>query len=177
MSHELFVLRHAKSDWGVAQQADSERALSARGKKNATALGRYMHNKGCNIEQVYCSTAVRARQTLQYVNQDMGIAEQAISYIPQLYLASLATLLSLLTSRHSQGHSDSDALLLVGHNPGLDELVLYLSKTTPPLTDDGKLMTTCALAHFSMPADWTGNLLQKAELVSLIRPADLDSIH
>ena len=169
MTRELFILRHAKSDWGVDFFADSERHLSSRGQQDAPRMGRFMRENNLLPEQVNCSTATRARETLEGVNTELGLDSNHIQYVSGLYLASLSTLLSNLSNLDSSITS----LMLVGHNPGLDELVSYLSKTMPPLTDNGKLMTTCCLAHFKMPGDWTENLQHQAELISITRPADI----
>ena len=85
-----------------------------------------------------------------------------------LYLASLGALLQVLR----EIPEEQNAVMIVGHNPGLDELVTYLSSVPVPYTESGKLMTTACLAHIKLPDEWN-ELQGKGELVQIVRPADL----
>ena len=169
MSRELFILRHAKSDWDSGASKDSERPLNKRGSKEAPKIGAWMHEQGLMPAQVYCSTAVRARETLQAVAKELRLPSTHIHFMDALYLADLRTLLKTLAEIPPQ-HTSA---MLVGHNPGLDELVSYLSHKAVPFTASGKLMTTACLAHFRLPDDWH-ELARMGELLRIIRPADLD---
>ena len=169
MSRELFILRHAKSDVDSGAKADSERPLNKRGRKDAPRIGEWMREHYLYPGFVLCSTAVRARETLAAVAEELELQAERIQFIDTLYLANLSTLLKILRDVPAE----HDSVMLVGHNPGLDELVSYLSKTTIPLTESGKLMTTACLAEFKLPNDWT-ELEGKGELVNLVRPTDLD---
>ena len=64
-------------------------------------------------------------------------------------------------------------MLICGHNFGLDELVEHLSATPPPLSQNGKLMTTAAIAHLRFDGDWAGLSASSGELVQLVRPREL----
>jgi phosphohistidine phosphatase len=64
------------------------------------------------------------------------------------------------------------SLMLIGHNPGLDELTTYLADEDVPYTDNGKLMTTGCLAHFSIPED-EPKLQANCKLLSITRPSEL----
>jgi phosphohistidine phosphatase len=169
MSRELFILRHAKSDWHSGASQDSQRPLNKRGRKDAPRIANWMREHYLYPGWVFCSTAERARETLGAVVQGLELQAERIQYLDDLYLADLGTLLKILRDIPYE----HDSVMLVGHNPGLDELVRYLSKTTVPLTDSGKLMTTACLAHFKLPDDW-GDLKDKGELVQIVRPADLE---
>ena len=123
MSRELFILRHAKSDWDSGASKDSERPLNKRGSKEAPKIGAWMHEQGLMPAQVYCSTAVRARETLQAVAKELRLPSTHIHFMDALYLADLRTLLKTLAEIPPQ-HTSA---MLVGHNPGLDELVMTLA--------------------------------------------------
>jgi phosphohistidine phosphatase len=168
MHSELFVLRHSKSDWGDSGISDHDRPLNARGRQDAKRLARWLKTHSIRPDKVICSTALRARQTLQPIIEHLDLEANNIQYEQQLYLASLKNLLQVIQA----GKPNQGALMIVGHNPGLDELVAYLSLDAPPLSKSGKLMTTTSLAHFKMPADW-GKLKQHAQLQSITRPGDI----
>ena len=164
MSRELFILRHAKSDWDSSAKTDSERPLNKRGRKDAPRIGAWMREHYLYPGWVLCSTAVRARETLNAL-----FLGQGIQFSQDLYLADLRTLLKVL----HEIPPEQNSVMLVGHNPGLDDLVNFLSNMPIPLTDTGKLMTTACLAEFKLPDNWD-DLKGKGELVHIVRPADLN---
>ena len=166
--NELYILRHCKSDWVGNASQDSERVLSERGLADAKKLGSWMQGRGYIPGYILCSTAVRAQQTIQRVCDQLGIAENNIHYLPELYLASYTRLLSTI----AENRDKPGPLLLVGHNPGMDELVNYLASKEAPLTEQGKLMTTGCLAHFKLPESQQ-DIQHKAELLSITRPSDI----
>lgn len=169
MSRELFILRHAKSDWNSDVSRDQDRPLNKRGRKDAPRIGAWMREHYLYPGWVYCSTAVRARETLTAVVQELQLPTERITYTDELYLADLPVLLHVLYEIPPEHNS----VMLVGHNPGLDDLVRHLSKVEVPLTDSGKLMTTACLARFKLPDDWS-DLSGGGELLQLVRPADID---
>lgn len=169
MSRELFILRHAKSDWGSGTTEDRARPLNKRGRKDAPKIGAWMRTHYLYPGWVLCSPATRARETLEAVARELEIQAECIRFLDELYLADVGTLLQILRDIHDE----HDSVMLVGHNPGLDHLVTFLSKTATPLTDSGKLMTTACLAHFKLPDDWS-ELKGKGELVRIVRPSELE---
>ncbi|MCX5231170.1 histidine phosphatase family protein [Streptomyces sp. NPDC006553] len=117
----LLVLRHAKSAWpeGVA---DQDRPLGPRGLRDAPAVGRFLAEAGGLPDLVLCSPARRARHTWELAAAELDNAVPT-RHDPRLYGADAPELLDVL-----HGVSDQVAtLLLVGHNPGLQELVLLLA--------------------------------------------------
>lgn len=169
MSRELYILRHAKSDWESGATTDGERPLNKRGRKDAPRIGNWMREHYLYPGLVLCSPALRARETLDAVAEELQLPPERIRIVDELYMANLGTLLKILRDIPE----DSDSIMLVGHNPGLDDLVAYLSHETLPLTESGKLMTTATLAHFKLPDNWT-ELEGKGELVEVVRPAELE---
>ncbi len=170
MERELYILRHGKSDWGNDSLKDHDRPLSKRGQRDMGLMADWMKQGYLYPGYVVCSTALRTRQTLSYVSEVLSIDEDRIHYDKTMYLASLSTLLSILASIPTS----ESAVMLVGHNPGLDQLVLHISASDVPFTSNQKLMTTSCLAHFKLPQQWD-ELESCAELVSITRPKQLYS--
>ncbi|WP_338498742.1 histidine phosphatase family protein [Streptomyces sp. SJL17-4] len=117
----LFVLRHSKSAWpeGVA---DHDRPLGPRGLRDAPAAGRFLTETGGLPDLVLCSPARRARQTWELAAAELN-SPVPTCHDPRLYGADDAELLDVL-------HDVPDevaTLVLVGHNPGLEDLVLLLA--------------------------------------------------
>lgn len=167
---ELYILRHAKSDWESGVASDFERPLAKRGEKDAPAMGKWMRKQHLQTDYIISSPAERAKQTIHAVAKELDIARKNIHFNENIYLASVDTLLKELG--HCPAHAKN--VLLVGHNPGLDDLLQYLvPEQSLSLTESGKLMTTAALARLSMPKDWTGLKRHCAALISLTRPGDL----
>ncbi|MFD6289241.1 SixA phosphatase family protein [Streptomyces sp. NPDC060205] len=117
----LVVLRHAKSAWpdGVP---DHERPLAARGRRDAPAAGRILADADCLPDLALCSTAVRARETWGLAASQWG-TPPPVRLDARLYGASVAALLDAVR----EAPAEAETLLLIGHNPGLEELVLTLA--------------------------------------------------
>ncbi|MET9835196.1 histidine phosphatase family protein [Streptomyces sp. NPDC006385] len=117
----LVVLRHAKSAWpdGVA---DHERPLAPRGRRDAPVAGRILAAADCLPDFALCSTAVRARETWELVSAQWG-TPPPVRLDPRLYAADVPDLLAVV----HETPPEIETLLLVGHNPGLEELVLDLA--------------------------------------------------
>ncbi|MEU3656818.1 histidine phosphatase family protein [Streptomyces sp. NPDC032161] len=136
------MLRHAKSAWpdGVP---DHERPLAGRGRRDAPAAGRRLYETGCVPDVVVCSTARRARETWDLVATELfasgsGAPEPDVVYEPRVYAASASDLLRVLhevlddvLTRGGRdgrgGPAPGRTVLLVGHQPGVQELVLSLA--------------------------------------------------
>ncbi|WP_055491410.1 histidine phosphatase family protein [Streptomyces sp. TP-A0356] len=117
----LVVLRHAKSAWpgGVS---DHERPLAPRGLRDAPAAGRALAEADCLPDLALCSTAVRARQTWELASAQWG-TPPPVRLQPLLYAADVPDLLEAVR----EVPATVGTLLLIGHNPGLAELVLTLA--------------------------------------------------
>lgn len=166
---ELLLLRHGKSAWDAGVARDFDRPLAERGRQDAPRMGRWMRSQALMPDWIISSPAARARQTAEYVLHELTVAADRVRYDGELYMANRAALLAAL----GRCPADTERVLLVGHNPGLDSLLEYLCGPGLPRTRHGKLMTTAALAMLSMPADW--NRLQPgcARLACLMRPKQL----
>lgn len=171
MSHprQLLVLRHAKSAWDTGAATDFERPLSDRGVRDAPRIGTWMAEQGLVPDAVVCSPARRARETAEAVCEAAGADDVPLVFDDRIYGATLGEL------RHVLGDARPSArcVLLVGHNPGFEELVRWLAASPPPLSATGKLMPTCTLARFGLPEDWQRLGPGDGELRSIIRPKEL----
>ena len=164
----LYLMRHAKSDWHSDASSDFERPLNKRGSKDAQRMGQWLKTQGLIPRTLLASPAQRARQTILAVADSLGIDDHDVVFNKDLYLADRATMLNVIHSI-----SDSiDSVLLVAHNPGLDNLVDWLANRPPPLSESGKLMTTAAIAMFEV-SGWTNLKRGGAVLQQLQRPREL----
>jgi phosphohistidine phosphatase len=166
--HTLHLLRHAKSSWDDHSLADHERPLSTRGVRDAKRMSEHLSTRDAPPDLVLCSSAVRTQQTLGLIASSLGNAVVQIE--DELYGASLDDLLERL---HGLPEAAGSALL-IGHNPGFQDLVLYLSAPGPLRDAVSAKFPTCALATLAL-ADrtWSGVQQGDAELVGYTIPRDL----
>jgi len=171
MARELLLLRHAKSDWDSGAATDFERPLAKRGRRDAPRVGEWLYREGLVPSLILSSPAVRARETALRVCKALDKKKKEIRFNPRLYEADREALLSLLSACTDAG----PILLLVGHNPGLEDLLRYLTDGNLDGQDDqGKLLPTAALARLEMPDDWNRLESGSALLLGLIRPKELN---
>jgi phosphohistidine phosphatase len=119
---ELLVMRHAKSDWDSGVDDDHERPLAPRGLKAARLMGRFLTDADRVPALSVCSTAVRARRTLELAAETGGW-QLEVRLEPRLYLTDATTVLSVL----AELDGTPDRVLLVGHEPWCSELVSLLT--------------------------------------------------
>jgi len=168
----LAVLRHAKSSWDVPGLDDFDRPLNDRGWKSARRMGRELKARGLRFDYVLASSAVRVRETLEGLSEEYDLGAP-IHFEQAIYLAATQTLVSLVRDLPEE----VKAPLLVGHNPGLERLVVELTHD-----DDGGLRDrivgkypTGALAVVEFPAaKWSDITPGSCEIVELILPRELD---
>jgi phosphohistidine phosphatase len=165
MSRQLYLLRHAKSDWASDAPNDFQRPLNDRGVRNARKMGKWMAEAGMLPETVISSSALRAWQTAALVCNGLGINETRIVFDADLYLADIDTLLRTIGNLPGT----LSTAMLVGHNPGLDQMVMFLAGDELPTSADGKLMATATLAQFEIEGDWTTVADSAAQLVQVHR--------
>jgi phosphohistidine phosphatase len=163
----LYLLRHAKSSWDDPGLADHDRPLAPRGLKAAQWMGNHMRRAKIAPDLVLCSTATRAVQTLDAISAILK-EPLAVSVEDDLYGAGDTGLLVRL-----QDVPDAvGAVLLVGHNPGLQDLALMLAGDGDPgdLVRLGDKFPTCALATLEVPTPWESLGPGHAYLTSLVFP-------
>ncbi len=170
---KLTLLRHAKSGWDVPVARDFDRPLNERGKRGARRMGRYMRDEGLAYDHVLASPAVRVVDTLDELWDGYGRSLSAV-LDKRIYLASSATLLDVVQEApDSAGH-----ILLSGHNPGMEEMILMLIPDTAgdELRDAvEEKYPTSALAEMEFDLDrWDDLKARSGRLVRFVRPRDLD---
>ncbi|MET0240331.1 MAG: histidine phosphatase family protein [Sphingobium sp.] len=166
------LLRHAKSDWSDSVKRDFDRPLNPRGKRAARLMGEWARSNGLEFEAIVASPAVRVMETLDYFIEGYGRAVDT-RWDRRIYLASSATLLDVLRDQPDA----LTAILMVGHNPGLEDLVL---DTVPDdATDKCReaieiKYPTAAIATLTFAADHWTDIANPATLTGFVRPRDLD---
>ena len=128
----LGLFRHAKSDWHDPRARDFDRPLNPRGEKGAGLVGRHIFDHDVKWDKVIASPAVRVAETIELAAKATG-RPIAVNWDRRIYLASSATLLDLLREQKD----DPGSVLMVGHNPGLEDVIFDLvpDDGTSPLRD------------------------------------------
>lgn len=172
----LYLLRHAKSSWGTPDLPDHERPLNGRGRRAASAMGRYLWDLPSHPELVLASTARRVAETLELLLAEMA-GDMAVIRDRSLYLATPERLLSRL---HAISENP-DSIMIIGHNPGLHEFAL---KLTGEVADEAAYEArarmkdaypTAALAiiRFADAQFWREVRFGQGSLLSFTKPRDL----
>jgi phosphohistidine phosphatase len=159
----LLVLRHAKSSWNHPELDDHERPLNERGRRDGPRMGELMRTYGLMPDIVISSDAVRAQLTADAVAEAARYAGE-ILLDPRLYMASPADILSLLRTVRE----DAETVMIIGHNPGLEELI-------EQLTGERQDFPTAALAHMVLEIDQWRDLTRstRGTLLGHWRPKEL----
>src|SRR4030095_166750 len=158
----LFLLRHAKSSWKDDALSDFDRPLKNRGLGDAQLIGKLIRQREIPLDLVISSSAERARQTTQLV---LMSADRQVEtrFDERLYEAGMRRLLTLISRLDNQ----ANAVMLVGHNPGFEELL----KT---LTGEEHGMRTAALAGIEFEVDdWSQVKARTGKLTLLLTPKEL----
>jgi phosphohistidine phosphatase len=157
-------MRHAKSSWADPDVADHDRPLNARGRLAATLVGSHLRQVGPPLDLVLCSSAVRARQTLELLQVT---DDRHIRIEDQLYGASPVGLLARLRMLPDAIGS----VLVLGHNPGIEELATMLDRDGPA---SAQKFPTAAVARLRLPiATWTDLDWGLGWLEEFVIPRDL----
>jgi phosphohistidine phosphatase len=169
----LYVLRHAKAVSAGDADDDFARELSPSGHADATRLGEWLAQRDHRPDMVLCSPARRTVETWQDVSQAWQGSAQT-EFPKALYLASAAAILAALRK------AVPDSLMVIGHNPGLENLALHLVRRPQTEKDRERTrklaegMPTCALAIFDFAiASWKEVARRDGELTAFVRPKDL----
>lgn len=158
----LLLLRHAKAENSSPGSSDLNRKLNERGRKEAQAIGKFIKKQNLKFDLVLSSPAERARETTALV-LDSAEIPSLVRYDQQIYEASPLRLLEVI----SKVEEDISAILLVGHNPGMEELVQLL-------TDRVEQLATATLVKVNLSADqWSKTHEDKALLDWIVRPKEL----
>jgi len=170
----LLLLRHAKSSQDGASD-DKDRALNARGLRDAPAMGAQLHKQLWQPDLVLCSAARRTRETWARVAPELD-ASPRVEFEDALYLASAKRILAFVR----EAGDDAKTLLIVGHNPGIEETAALLARKPDNDAERALLeklsakFPTCALAVLDFDtAHWHDVAAHSGTLVAFVRPKDL----
>jgi phosphohistidine phosphatase len=169
----LYLMRHAKSSWDDPRLNDRDRPLAPRGRRAARRVGRQLGAAGIRPEEILCSTAKRARETLEAVLPFLD-PQVSVHIEDDIYGADSGELLQRLR----EVSSSVGSVMLVGHNPSIQELALTLANEG----DGNELMArlaekfpTAAVALIVLPGDdWTDLGRGPARLEGFLIPRELD---
>lgn len=160
---QLLILRHAKSSWSNAFLADHDRPLNSRGRRDAPRMGQLLLDAELEPDLVLCSSAERARATAEAAAEACGHTDPLV-VTGDLYHAGPQRIVEVIAERAG----DANRVLVVGHNPGMEELVERFGRTY-------QRMPTAALAHIELQlSDWSElTLTTSARVVGIWRPREL----
>ncbi|MBK9174828.1 MAG: histidine phosphatase family protein [Flavobacteriales bacterium] len=139
----LYICRHAKSSWADPGQDDHDRPLNERGQRDAPLMANHFKERGERIDLIVSSDAVRALSTAKSFKQELRMDGNRFRLEPKLYHASVQTIAQVVAAFPD----DCQRAMIVGHNPGLSEAVLYFSSE-----NIGEL-PTCGLVRIDFVAD------------------------
>ncbi len=171
----LVTFRHAKSGWDQPALRDFDRKLNDKGKRAAATMGRHLRSIDLGFDKVIASPAVRVVETLDAMFDGYG-RRPAVSWDRRIYLASAATLVEVV----QEAPDEAGTIMLAGHNPGVEELVLRL--TTDAGEEEirargeiGEKYPTASVAELIFEVDhWADVDEGGGHLVRFVRPRDLD---
>lgn len=168
----LTVLRHAKSSWDDANLDDFDRPLNPRGWKAARRVGTELEKRKMKFDLALASPAARVRETIDGFIEGYGQPDFEIRFEPKIYEASVETLLDMIRELPER----ITAPLIVGHNPGLERLVVELTQAGDKFRDSvAEKFPTAAVAVVEFAAvRWANVRSGSGKIAELILPKDLD---
>jgi phosphohistidine phosphatase len=159
----LYLLRHAKSSWKDVTLPDFDRPLKDRGRKAAKRIGRYLAAEKLKDPMVVCSPAVRTRETADIVLRQANLRVE-VRFEERIYEASLRDLVHVV----SEIPDEKQVAIMIGHNPGFEELLAYL-------TGEGRRMPTCALGKIKFEVESWKDIKEDAGALDwFVTPKELD---
>ena len=164
----LYLLRHAKSSWDDPTLADHDRPLAPRGRRAAKVMAKHLGREGISPELVLCSPSRRTRQTLKRLAPALGKKPTSGS-IPRSTRPRQADLLEVL----HEVPDEVESVMLIGHNPGIQDLALSLARPGSESARVRSKFPTAALATLELNGTWRELAPGSAELVSFVKPKEL----
>jgi phosphohistidine phosphatase len=165
---QLFLLRHAKSSWDEPGLADHDRPLAPRGRRALKLMAEHLGREGVRPALVLCSSARRTRETLEAIAPALGEGI-SVQIERELYGASEQRLLERLRAVED----DVESLMLIGHNPGVEQLALSLAGSGQNLGGPRRKYPTGALATLEFTSRWGDLQPGRAELTDFVTPKQL----
>ena len=163
----IYLARHAKSSWSSQASNDFDRPLSQRDESDAHLIASELSKQNWKPEKIIASPALRAKQTCLAFCESLNIPDGIVEWDKNIYEAHMITLLQKLSSLPESLQS----VMLIGHNPSMENLLLHLSDHVPR-QDNGKILTTGNVAKLSTSTLWEDMILQNMTLKGLLRPKE-----
>lgn len=160
-------MRHAKSSWKDSDASDFDRTLNRRGLQDAPRMAQFISAQGSVPDLIASSSATRAKLTAElFVENCEGVEPSQLEIVDDFYHAPPSVYFEYLSRI---GGDDVSTAMVIGHNPGLAEMVYRLSRCH-------ETMPTAAIAHFQFDIKKWGeiDLSADAKLVNVWRPKELD---
>ena len=161
----LVLMRHGKSAWETGAKSDFDRPLSPRGERDTPRIARWLRSQVKGPYHIVSSPALRARQTAGLVAVELGVDPNQVDWQRGIYDATIQELLSTLATTVSA----NETTVLIGHNPGLEELATYLADPKG-LSDDPKLLPTSGVICLELPPGWTELRRGQFKVIAQMRP-------
>lgn len=156
----LFIIRHAKSDWSIDGLADIDRPLNTRGYRDAHAIGKILKEKNWNPDAMISSPAIRALSTCLIISEELQFLKSGIRIEPALYESNLQKYIDVLKTVDEA----SNSVAFFGHNPIVSDLCSFFAKK---LID----MPTCSVVQFQVSSSkWAEASHESVSFVDLISP-------
>ena len=166
----LYLLRHAKSSWDDPALADHDRPLAPRGHRAAATIAGYVRERGIDPDLVVCSPALRTRQTLELVADGLPAHRASgVELVPGIYEASGADLLAIVRRLPDE----VSTAMLIGHQPGIQDLALTLVGAGPGLARISGKFPTAALATVAVASAWNELGPGSGRLLDVAKPKQL----
>lgn len=165
--HTLYLLRHAKSSWADPKLQDRERPLAPRGRRDAKRIAKHLLRLDYQPELVLCSSAARTRETLELVRPALGTAMVMLE--DDLYAASSNELLARIRLVPDAVAS----VMLIGRNPGLQQLGVVLASAGDDLERLEAKFPTAVLATLAHAKSWSRLAPADATLAAYVVPKQL----
>jgi phosphohistidine phosphatase len=155
----LYLLRHAKSSWNDSSLRDFDRPLNERGRADAPVIGKHLASEDLSDPLLLCSPALRTRETAQLVLRNANLHVEP-RFDDRIYEASIRDLVQVV----SDIDEERQTAILIGHNPGVEELLAFL-------TGETRQMPTCALAKIGFDVvSWKDVKANDGTLESFVTP-------
>ncbi|MCF6305046.1 MAG: histidine phosphatase family protein [Rhodobacteraceae bacterium] len=163
----LILIRHAKSSWSSGASADKSRPLNDRGRAAATKIGAWLNKQGYMPDEVISSSATRCAQTWDGISEILG-KDADLRFDDTLYLASAHTMLKQLQT------ASGDAVMMLGHMPGIGEFARDLRRDPAPAHETFQKYPTGAVTVLDFKVDnWADVLMGTGKFVDYVAPREL----
>ncbi len=165
----LFLFRHAQAAWAEPGMRDFDRKLSDKGVLEAQKISAELRARDLLPNKIICSSAVRAKQTFEQINKD-GEFSNAVTFDPELYSTDAPGYLEVAAASNHDGD-----LMLIGHNPMLEDLALGLGQTGNDVAYShiGMGFGTACIAIIGFDGSFDKVQNAKCKLQDYLRPRDI----